>query len=769
MNHLIIISKLIFSCTKRLRRSMCIIVCGGMLTASGQSNLPVTASKSDLVFEQLATSWDEGIPLGNATVGALVWKKQNALRFSLDRTDLWDLRPMKQFSGEEYRFSWVKEQIRKNNYGIVQQTFDAPYDQMPAPSKIPGAALEFPLDKLGNPTNVQLYLNNALCQVTWPDGTQMQTFVHATKPIGWFVFTNLKNDLKPFLIAPTYSQSSNENDNSHAGLDLERLGYKQGDIIEGKNRIVYHQKGWGNFSYDVAVEWEKKGNALYGTWSVTSSLTKDRAEKETQMALSRGSKKDYEAHMKYWNSFWKQSSISVPDVILQKQYDNEMYKFASATREDSYPISLQAVWTADNGKLPPWKGDYHHDLNTQLSYWPTYTGNHLSEGLGYLNTLWKQRDTYKQYTRQYFQTEGMNIPGVATLKGDPMGGWIQYSMSPTVGAWLAQHFYLHWKYSADRKFLKEKAYPFIKDVAIYLEQQSIINKEGYRTLEFSSSPEIFDNSQKAWFTNITNYDLALMSFLFNAASELAGELKLNDEATHWEKLGKQLPSFDLDETGSLTFAKGVPYNSSHRHFSHAMAFHPLGLIDWSDGEKSRAIIKATIQKLTEYGPDYWTGYSYSWFANMKARALDGEGAAETLRTFAQCFCLKNTFHANGDQTHSGKSLFTYRPFTLEGNFAFAAGLQEMLLQSHKGTIAVFPAIPSDWKNVSFQDLRAVGAFLVSASKENGVLCKLSIRSEKGGLLKIASPGTLKPTKAYSIDEKGFMTIGTRPGEVINFK
>ena len=97
-----------------------------------------------------------------------------------------------------------------------------------------------------------------------------------------------------------------------------------------------------------------------------------------------------------------------------------MYKFGSATRENSYPISLQAVWTADNGKLPPWKGDYHHDLNTQLSYWPAYAGNHLSEGLGYLNTLWNQRDTYKRYTRQYFETEGMNVPGVCTLTGEPM-------------------------------------------------------------------------------------------------------------------------------------------------------------------------------------------------------------------------------------------------------------------------------------------------------------------------------------------------------------
>lgn len=76
-------------------------------------------------------------------------------------------------------------------------------------------------------------------------------------------------------------------------------------------------------------------------------------------------------------------------------------------------------------------------MNTQLSYWSVYTGNYLKEGMGYLNTLWNQRDVYKKYTKQYFECEGMNILGICTLKGEPMGGWTQYSMSPTVGAWLS--------------------------------------------------------------------------------------------------------------------------------------------------------------------------------------------------------------------------------------------------------------------------------------------------------------------------------------------
>lgn len=745
-----------------------------LLTACGTGEqLSVSPSDSDLKFDGLATTWDEGMPMGNATVGALVWQRDSALRLSLDRTDLWDLRPMDSISGPNNRFAWVCEQVKKGEYLPVQKKYDWPYEQQPAPSKIPGAALEFSLEQLGAPSAVHLYLNNALCEVTWTGGTSLKTFVHATEPVGWFVFENLQEDITPNVIAPTYNNPNHiPVTSSEAGPDLGRLGYKQGDINKEDNTITYHQEGWNGFSYDVVVRWERKGSTLTGVWSLTTSLSDEQAGKEAADAIERSMVADYQSHMAFWKDYWTQSSVSLPDSLLQKQYDNEMYKFGSATREHSYPISLQAVWTADNGKLPPWKGDYHHDLNTQLSYWPAYTGNHLTEGLGYLNTLWDQRDVYKEYTRQYFETEGMNIPGVCALDGKPMGGWIQYSMSQTVSAWLAQHFYLHWKYSGDRTFLKERAYPFLKDVVTFLEQISVVDAAGVRKLRMSSSPEIFDNSINAWFKDMTNYDLAMMQFAFKAAAELATELQLPEESAHWQAIGKQLPALDIDADGALTFAKGFPYDESHRHFSHAMAIHPLGLLDWSQGEEAQHIIQATLKKLQDYGPDYWTGYSYSWFANMKARAFDGEGAAQALRTFAECFCLRNTFHVNGDQTKSGKSKFTYRPFTLEGNFAFASGIQEMLLQSHTGIIRLFPAIPAGWKDVSFDKLRAMGAFVISAERKEGKNVQVTILPEQGGVLRMAWEETGNKPTVTGADftlEDNILTIQTVKGQPVTLK
>ena len=146
-----------------------------------------------------------------------------------------------------------------------------------------------------------------------------------------------------------------------------------------------------------------------------------------------------------------------------------------------------------------------------------------------------------------------------------------------------------------------------------------------------------------------------------------------------------------------------------------------------------------LSELEELGTDLWTGYSFAWLASHAARAKDGERAQKALNIFARAFCSQNSFHLNGDQTKSGYSKFTYRPFTLEGNMAAASGLQEMLLQSYGGIIRIFPAIPGSWKNTGFYQLRAEGAFLVSAYKKAGDLIKVEIFSERGGELAIENP------------------------------
>lgn len=700
--------------------------------------------KHNLRFDQLSKSWDEALPLGNGTVGALVWQKENKLRFSLDRADIWDLRPLKGLHREEFSYQWIEKKVLEKDYKPVQEYFDAPYEKEPAPSKIPAGGLEFNLPS-SQVRSAELSLKNAVATITWEGGEKLQTFVHATQPIGWFRFENIKHELSPVLTAPPYEgKLSGSEVNSVLGDDLARLEYKQGSIEQKGNSITYTQKGWGDFTYQVNVRWKKiNATTIEGVWSISSQHSGKKlnplSAKVTELAAIRGYNADYSSHLKWWNGFWSKSSLQVPDSVIEKQWYLEQYKFGSAARKGAPPISLQAVWTADNGRIPPWKGDFHHDLNTQLSYWPSYSGNHLEEAIGYIDHLEENKANYKRYTKLFFGKEGIAVPGVTTLDGTEMGGWTQYSLSPSVSSWLAHHYYLQWRYSMDKQFLKEKAYPFVKDVCTFLEQITVKEENGLRRLPLSSSPEINDNRISAWFLQNTNYDLALMKFAFTAAIEMAEALQLKEEVAEWQQTLAEFGDYAVTENDELMFAPGLPYHESHRHFSHLMAIHPLGLIKWEDGEKAQSIIKNTIALLEKTGPDYWCGYSYSWLANLKARAKDGDGAAKALDIFARAFCLPNSFHVNGDQTKSGLSKFTYRPFTLEGNFAYAAGLQEMLLQSYAGFIEIMPAVPEAWKNVSFNQLRAEGAFLLSAKKVNGIVTQVKLKAEKAGKTKLKLP------------------------------
>ena len=124
-------------------------------------------------------------------------------------------------------------------------------------------------------------------------------------------------------------------------------------------------------------------------------------------------------------------------------------------------MPLQGVWTADDGKLPPWKGDYHHDLNTELCYCAYEKAGHFAEGESFLDYLWKMRDCGRKFSREFYGADGICLPGTMTQNGDSLGGWGMYSLSPVNQLWLCQSFERHWRFTGDQKFLRERAYPYL--------------------------------------------------------------------------------------------------------------------------------------------------------------------------------------------------------------------------------------------------------------------------------------------------------------------
>ena len=708
------------------------------------------AAAHDLRFDTPATVWDEAIPLANGILGALVWGGGQPLRISLDRTDLWDLRPVPEFQAEAFTYANVVQLHREGRHDELIRLCEDPYGNRAAPTKIPAGRIELSFDDALVFAETGLHLREALAWMRFANGAQARVFVHATQPVGMIAIRGAGAPPRVRLMAPPFAgQVSDAAAGGIVAGDLAQLGYPPTEYSNGAQHQAFVQRGAEGLSFAACLVWDQGGGEWQAAWSIASSFEGADplrlASERAHAALSGGFDHMLDSHRQWWVRYWAQSSLSLPNPVLEKQWYLEQYKFGAASRRGAPPITLQGPWTADTGQVPPWKGDYHHDLNTQLSYWPCYSGNHLEEGLSFLDWLWDTRAYCIDYTRRFFDLPGLNVPGTATLTNAPLGGWRQYSFSPTVSAWLAHHFYLHWRYSADRDFLRERAYPYLRDAAVFVEAiSSQRDVRGLRTLPLSASPEINNNRPDAWFDTLTNFDLALMRWLMDATADLAAEVGDADEARHWRAVLAEFSPLAQADDASLLVAPAYPLPESHRHFSHLMSIHPLGMIDWDDGEeaqreRSRRTIRASLEELQRLGTDYWCGYSFAWLACLSARARDGQAAERALDVFATAFCLRNSFHCNGDQSGKGYSQFTYRPFTLEGNFAAAAGVQEMLLQSQHGRLRVFPAVPPDWADVSFTTLRAEGAFLVSAQRRSGATERVEIVAERGGTCRIISP------------------------------
>ena len=202
--------------------------------------------------DKLPLVWDDGIPLGNGIMGTLIWQKGENLRLALDRADLWDLRPVKEFSGPDYSYRFIQEAVKKDDLSEVYKLIDARTSQDIAPTKIPAGAIEFGIQKLGEIKSVELDIHKAICTIKWKNGTKGQFFTGATDKMGHFKFTHLPDTLSIFFQRPQFELEKGIKESHNS---LSRLGYKNGKIKEKENSIYYHQKLYGETAYEVVLKW----------------------------------------------------------------------------------------------------------------------------------------------------------------------------------------------------------------------------------------------------------------------------------------------------------------------------------------------------------------------------------------------------------------------------------------------------------------------------------------------------------------------------------
>ena len=560
-------------------------------------------------------TWDEAIPLGNGLLGGLLWGETNLLRLSLDRGDLWDLRTPATIQEKGFTYAHLQQLVRARDQREISRLFDEPYNH-PTPTKIPAGRLEIRLDPSQHLERFELDLAHAEGRAQDRQGRSCSVFFSAVAPVALLRLTG--PEPKEIRLRVSGSGQGETGPESHA---VAQLGYPPAKMGREGSVQWFVQETTGSQRYCVCTASRRTGEATLVAVTVTSTADDPDPLKLARQRVTEALGRGYEAlrkpHVDWWARFWSRSAVNLPEKHILQHYYLVRYFYGAASRLGAPPMPLQGVWTADAGSLPPWKGDYHNDLNTQMSYMGYQAAGHFDEGRSFLDFNWKLLPRYRRFARDFFQTPGANVPGVMSLSGDPLTGWGQYSLSPTMAAWIAHIFYLHWRYTADQDFLETRAYPWCREIGQSLQALLHKDEKGVLRLPLSSSPEIHDNSLAAWLAPNSNYDLFNLKMLFLGLTEMAEACGQPAEARNWSRTAAALGDWHVNPAGALMLDAREELRTSHRHLSNLIGLYPFNLVTVDGGERDGRILRASLDQWDKLGTGAWCGYSFSWMSALR--------------------------------------------------------------------------------------------------------------------------------------------------------
>ena len=418
-----------------------------------------------------------------------------------------------------------------------------------------------------------------------------------------------------------------------------------------------------------------------------------------------------------------------PDLAA-KLFQYGRYLLIASSRQGTNPANLQGIW--NEHIEAPWNADYHLNINLQMNYWPTEVTN-LSElhqpFFDYLDRVLERGKNTAQ--KQYGVKRGTMAHHASDLWAAPFmraeraywGSWIHGA------GWCAQHYWEHYRFTEDKEFLKNRAYPILKGIAeFYLDWLVWDEKSGAWVSSPETSPEnsylnADGNSAAVSFGSAMGHQI--IAEVFDNVMEASQVLGIQDDFTKEveAKKAKLYPGVVVGEDGRL-LEWNEPYEEpekGHRHMSHLYALHPGDEITSKNKEAFKAAQKTIDYRLQHGGAG--TGWSRAWMINLNARLLDAKSAEKNIKKFLQISIADNMFDE-------------HPPFQIDGNFGFTAAVPELLLQSHEGFLRILPALPANWENGSIGGIKARGNIEVDIEWMDGKLVKLGLMSKEAKTIKL---------------------------------